>query len=123
MYVVFVYVCDDFFVIDVDFKYVVDGDVGRFQRIGLGNCARKTVEQVVPGAIWLFQVILHQVDDDVVGNQFVGVYDLLGFEVQRRAGVNCGVQHVAGGNLGNFEAFGDEICLGVFVGSWRSKKN
>ena len=39
----------------------------------------------------------------VVTDQAAGIHDLLGFDTERCAGLDCGAQHVAGGNLGNAE--------------------
>ena len=49
-------------------------------RLRLGNGARKAVEQVAVLAIQVLQALLHEADDDVVGDELPRVHDLLGGE-------------------------------------------
>jgi hypothetical protein len=51
--------------------------------VGLGNGARKTVEQITVLAVILGQAILDHADDDSVRHQAAGVHVLFGFKAQR----------------------------------------
>src|SRR5690606_36362881 len=59
----------------------------------------------------------------VVGDQAAAVHDLLGLKAQRCLGLDRGAQHVAGGNLGDAEFFGDECRLGSFTGAGWAEQN
>ena len=74
-----------------------DGRV--LHRLGLRDGAREAVEQEAVGAIGLRDALLDQADDDVVADQAASVHHLLGGQAERRAGLDRGAQHVAGGDL------------------------
>ncbi|MNZ40105.1 hypothetical protein D3C78_576100 [compost metagenome] len=114
---------NDFFVGDGDFNHGIQLDTGSHQGFSLRDGARETVEQEAIRAVRLGDAVLDQVDDQLVGNQLASVHDRLGFEAQRSAGLDCGAQHVASGDLWNTEFFGDELCLSTFTGPGSSQQN
>ena len=114
---------DDLAVRHVDFEHVVDRHAGILHGLGLRNGARETVEHVAALAVGFLEAILDQADDDVVADQAAGIHDLLGFEAQRRAGLDGGAQHVAGGNLRNAEFLLDEVGLGALAGAGWPQQN
>ena len=103
--------------------HLLERDPGLLHRIGLGNGAGKAVEQVALGAVRLLQALGDQPDDDVVGHEAAGFHDLLRLQAERRAGLDGGAQHVAGGDLRDAEFFGDEAGLGTFAGTGRAQQN
>ena len=65
----------------------------------------------------LAQPVAHQSDDDLVGHEAAAVHHLLGREAQRRAGLDRGAQHVAGGDLRYAERLLDEVGLRPLAGA------
>ena len=87
----------------VTIDHVVDGHTGVLQRFGLRDGPREAVEQEALGAIGLGDAFLDQGDDDVVGYQAAAVHHAFHLLAERAAGLDCGAQHVAGGDLRNAE--------------------
>ena len=108
---------DDGGVGHVDFDHVVELDAGGLHGVGLRNGAWEAVEQKALGAIGLGDALLDQADDDVVADQAAGVHHLLGLHAQRRAGLDGGAQHVAGGDLRDAVLLADEGGLRAFAGT------
>ena len=52
-------------------------------------------------AVGRLDPLLHERDDDVVGDELAAVHDRLGREAPRRAGLDGRAQHVPGGDLRN----------------------
>lgn len=119
----FAHAFDDVAFRHFDLDHVIQRDAGALERVGLRDGARETVEQVAVGAIGLGQAIAHQADDQVVRDQAARVHDLLGFQAQRRAGLDGGAQHVTGGYLRDAVVLGEKGGLGAFAGSGRSEQN
>jgi hypothetical protein len=99
---------DDGVVGHVDLQHVVELDAGGLHGVGLRDGAREAVEQEAVGAVGLGDALLDQADDDVVADQRAGVHHLLGGQAQRRAGLDGGAQHVAGGDLRDAVFLADE---------------
>ena len=114
---------DDGAVGHVDLEHVVEVDAAVLERIGLGQGAGKAVEQEAGGAIGLGDPLLDQADDDVVAHQRAGVHHLLGREAERRAGLDGGAQHVAGGDLRDAVALADHGRLRAFARAGRSQQD
>src|SRR5256885_8358380 len=114
---------DDLLVIDVDLEHEIEIDARVAQRLRLRNCARKAVEQVTVPAIQVLQPLLHQSDDDVVGNEPPRVHDLLCRKTERRARFYRGAQHVSRRDLRNAEAIPNEGRLGALTGARRSQED
>lgn len=113
----------DLLVVDGDLDHMVDGHAGVLQRFGLRDGPREAVEQEALGAIGLGDAFLDQGDDDVVGYQAAAVHHAFHLLAERAAGLDCGAQHVAGGDLRNAELLGDEPCLGAFAGTGCPEQN
>ena len=86
-------------------------------RLGLRNGAREAVEEEAARAIGGLDALLHEADDDLVGDELAAIHDLLGREPERRAGLDRGAQHVAGGDLRDAVALRDERGLGALARS------
>ena len=100
---------------DVDFQHVVKLDTRCAHGFGLRNGARKAVEQETVGAVGLRQAFLDQVDDQIVADQPAGGHHGLRLQAQGGAGLDCGTQHVAGGNLRNTEFLANKGGLRAFA--------
>ena len=114
---------NNFAIVDGDFEHIVDADTGSFERLSLRNCARKSIKQIAIGTIRRRHALLDQSDDDLVRHQSASVHDFFCSNTQWRAGLDRCTQHVAGGNLRDFEFLGDETGLRTFASAGRSKKN
>src|SRR5882672_6371398 len=114
---------DDLLVIDLDLEHKIEVDARCAHGVGLRDGARKAVEQVAVPAIHVLQTVLHQADDDLVGDQLSRVHHLLGRDAQRSAGLHRRAQHVAGGNLRDPEVVPDESRLRALTGARRPEKN
>ena len=62
---------------------VVDGDARVAQRLGLRDGAREAVEQEAVGAVGPRDALLHQRDDDLVGDQLAAGHDLSDLQAER----------------------------------------
>jgi hypothetical protein len=107
----------------VDLQHHVQLDAGGLHGVGLRQGAREAVEQEAVGTVALRDAFLDQADDDVIADQAAAVHHLLGGQAQRRAGLDGGAQHVAGGNLRNAVLLADERGLRAFAGAGGAQKN
>lgn len=114
---------NDFLVVHGNFDHGIDVDTGSDHGFGLRDGAWEAVEQAAVGAIRLGNALLHQADDQLVGDQLAGIHDFLQLQAQRGTGLDGGTQHVTGGDLWNTELFGDELCLSTFTGPGSSQQN
>src|SRR5690606_33061171 len=102
---------DDLLVVHGNFQNVIDLDACVHQCLGLGNGARKAVQQEAVGAIILSNTLVDQTNDQLVGDQAAGIHHFLDLLAQFGTGLDCGTQHVAGGDLRNIEPLADELGL------------
>ena len=114
---------DDLLVWHVDLQHGIEAHAGRLQGVSLREGAGKAVEEEPARAVGLGDALLDEADDEVVAHQAPGVHDLLGGQTQRRAGLDCGAQHVARGDLRNAEALAEVGGLRALAGSWGAQKN
>ena len=114
---------DDGGVGHVDLEHDVELDAGGLHRVGLRDGAREAVEQEAVGAVGLGDALLDQADDDVVADQAAAVHHLLGRHAQRRAGLDGGAQHVAGGDLRDAVLLADHRGLRALAGAGRAQQD
>ena len=114
---------DDFGVGHADFEHEVKRNAGVEERLGLRDRAGEAVEEEALFAVGLREAFLDEADDDVVRHELTRVHHLLGGETEGRARLDGGAKHVARGDLGNAELFGDELGLGALAGTGRPDKN
>ena len=106
-----------------DFEHEVDRNTGLLQGFGLRNRAGEAVEQETVLAVRLRETFFHEPEDDVVAHQSARFHDGLRLEAERGSRLHSRAKHVAGGNLGDREAFLDEGSLGALSGAGRSDQN
>src|SRR5690606_15398285 len=111
------------FIVDDDFYHVVNHDQRFGQCVGLPNRARETIEQKTLVAIFLNQALLHETNDQLIGDETARIHDRLGFQTQLRARLYSGAQHVAGGNLRNTVALHDELGLRALARAGWAQQN
>ncbi len=92
--------------------------VGQYlvQGFGLGDGARKAVQNKAFLGIGLLEAILDNADDHLVRDQLAGVHVFLGFFAHFGPLFHRGAQDIAGGNLGDLILVDKLLGLGAFAG-------
>ena len=109
---------DNLFIIHRDLDNVVDNNALIFQGFRLGNGAGKTVQQKTVFAVRLLNPLLNQRNNNIVRYQTTGCHNLFNLFAKLGLGLDRCPKHVTGGNLGNTEAFSNELGLSPLSGAW-----
>src|SRR6266540_1090661 len=87
------------------------------ERLGLGNGARKTVQDEALGRVRLLDPVGHDGHYDVVGAEVAARHDGFSLAADRRAGLDRGAQHVAGRELHDAMFLDQALRLRAFAGT------
>ena len=93
------------------------------ERLGLGERARKAVQDEPALGVGLRQPLADHADDDVVGHEVAAGHDLLGHQPQLGAVPNGLAQHVAGGDVGEPVLRRNARSLGALAGAGRAHED
>jgi len=89
----------DVLVVDLNFDNRINYHTSVLQGIGLGNRARKPVEEKSLGTVRLCNPFTHKADNDVIGHQLASIHNGFGGASKLRTSLDGGSEHIACGNL------------------------
>ena len=93
------------------------------ERLSLGQGPREAVEDRAAGLLGLWQALLDQGDDDLIGDQLAPLHDALDALAKLGARADGRAQHVAGGELDHALLTHQPLGLGALPRRRRSEQN